>query len=160
MESLPYIMGGLSILLAGSVAAWLKFSIQRTFKGMDDTLNNYKKDIGFINKELAMIQSRLGSFVTIVDCHSCKHDINKQQEAISTSSRNHDIDITKLQQLSANVDRLMSEYKSIGDLRSEFLKEFTRESHFLREMQSLASQIETIFAKINSIDGRLTSRGQ
>jgi len=64
-------------------------------------------------------------------------------------------DVVRLQEGSKSVTEIKDSLKTIDSLRAEFLDKFQRKPEFNREMQIFASQLESIFKKIDHLDEKL-----
>lgn len=151
-------LGSLSLLVSALVGTWLKFAISRIFRDMDVKINGLQESFSSKAEQTEFVKFE-GMMQAIEN--RIFGQLEKLQsfcDELDQSNRCHDKDIVRLQELSKSITKLTEEFSTMESLRSEFLEKFTRESTFLREIQSINSQIESIYGKIDRIDDKLTHK--
>jgi DNA repair ATPase RecN len=140
------------------VGAWLKALFSRANKAADIRLDTH-------DKQFVKLEAAIGSCASFAIVGDKLADLSKKIDtlhayyaSVDTICRNHDRDLARLEEVLKLVDEFKKSIHAIEALRSEFLEKFTRRADFVRELQTLSSQVETVFRMIDRVAEKVDER--
>lgn len=129
-------LAGVSFLGILVVGIWLKYMFTRFIRTFDDKVD--------VLKELLNSKADLQVVSTL------QRDFNHLSGTCATGE--------SVTTLTKGIDELKTKIDKLDGLKAEFLEKFTRRGDFIREMQTLNSQLEIIQRKIDNVDERTKRR--
>jgi predicted nucleic acid-binding Zn-ribbon protein len=129
-------LAGVSFLGVLVVGIWLKYMFTRFIRTFDD--------------KIADLKELLSDKVDVKVVEVLQRDLDDLSKTCATGE--------SVSVVSKSIDEIKSKIEKLDNLKAEFLEKFTRRGDFIREMQTLNSQLEIIQRKIDNVDERTQRR--
>lgn len=150
------ISGCITLIVAVIGGALFKVLVKRSFDSVDVLVKNNSTKIEKLEEKMSSMKDTLDGqgLVTNKECKVYRDTVDSLEDTVKFAEK----DIVRLQEHLKALDDLKKTMSSIEALKAEFHEKFLPKTDFIREIQLLSSQLETIFKKIDHVDEQVEKK--